>query len=367
MPRPRMSYRLRNGVSVDEAATTDRTKIEDEMMNTSKPTSPRPADPYDAAAHWVMRRQSGTMTPGEARELEDWRRTSEENRRALSELESSLDRLDLNGEALLAEEFERQLNEAAQEPGRRGQAPMMRIAASVAAVALASAAAYMAINSSGPGAAPEIVAYETTIGEMETIELADGSQTQLNTASKIAVRYSKSERRIDLIAGEAFFDVDKDHARPFVVQTPNAVITVTGTSFDVFADGDSASVHVLSGVVDVAPRFGPASTLLAGDMVEIGADGKASPVLRFDPSLVLAWRGGKARFRDEPLGDVVSSLNRYFSTPITLEDRSLADLPVTGEFDVRDRETAVKALALIFGLEASDEPARTVLKTPEPR
>lgn len=336
-------------------------------MNINNPTSPRSADPDGDAAYWVMRRQSGTMSPGEARDLEIWRQASDENRRTLAELETGLSRLDLIGEALLAEEFEKQLNDAAQHKNHVLRTPMMRIAASVAVVALVSSAAFLSSKALRPQASPEFVAYDTTVGESEKIKLADGSQAQLNTASEIAVRFSKTERRVDLIAGEAFFDVDKDHARPFVVETSNGSITVTGTSFNVLSDMDRTSVHVLSGVVDVAPRFGQASTLLAGDMVEIDSGGRASAVLRFDPSLVLAWRGGKARFRDEPLGDVVRSLNRYFPTPIALADSTLAELPVTGEFDVRDRDTAVKALALIFGLEASEEPARTVLKAPKPR
>jgi transmembrane sensor len=314
-----------------------------------------------------MRRQSGAMASSEERDFEAWRAASEENRRALAELENALDELDGYGETLLAEEFERQLNDAAQPYASASRAPLNRIAASLAAFALLTAATFAAIKIAGSSAPPDVIAYDTGVGESEMVVLADGSQAQLNTASKIAVHYTADERRIDLIAGEAFFDVDKDHARPFVVQTSNASITVTGTSFDVFSDGDHASVHVLSGVVDVAPRFGPASTLLAGDMVEIDGDGKASAVSRFDPSLILAWRGGKARFRDEPLGDVVKSLNRYFATPIALEGKALTGLPVTGEFDVRDRDTAVRALELIFGLEASDEPGRTVLKAAEPR
>lgn len=324
-------------------------------------------DPAAAADYWAMRRQSGTMTPDEARAFAAWLAASDENRSALAELERVLGAVDLNGETLLAEEFERQIADAAGADSPRARSPMIRIAASVAALAAISAAAFFAIRAGGPPAAQDIIAYETAIGESETVLLADGSEAQLNTASRITVHYSKGERRVDLLSGQAFFDVDKDQSRPFVVQTANAAITVTGTSFDVLSEGGRSAVHVVTGAVDVKPQFGPTSTLLAGDMIEIDGEGRASAVARFDPSLILAWRGGKARFRDEPLGEVVASLNRYFSTPITLEDEALAELPVTGEFDVRDRETAVKALALIFGLEATDEPARTVLGAPEPQ
>ena len=87
---------------------------------------------------------------------------------------------------------------------------------------------------------------------------------------------------------------------------------------------------------------------------------------RYDPALVLAWRGGKARFREEPLEEVLISLNRYFKTPIELGDDGLANLPVTGEFDIRDRDTAVKALTLAFNLESRTEPSRVILNRREP-
>lgn len=335
-------------------------------MNISQSGLPLPEDPDDAAALWAMRRRSGMLTPAEERALEAWRRQSDENALALKETEAALGAVEAHGEVLLAEEFERQLHEAAAQEESRTRPRPMRLAASLAAAALLSAAAIFAVREFASPPRPALVAYETAIGEAQTIALSDGSKAELNTASKIAVTYTRTERSVELIAGEAFFDVEKDQARPFIVRTPHAAITVTGTSFNTFSDGDRSAVHVVTGVVDVAPRFGPSSTLLAGDMIEIGADGEASGVIRFDPSLILAWRGGKARFRDEPLGEVVASLNRYFSTPIILENETLAALPVTGEFDIRDRATAVKALALIFGLEARDEPARTVLSPPAP-
>ena len=113
--------------------------------------------------------------------------------------------------------------------------------------------------------------------------------------------------------------------------------------------------------MDVAPNLGPVATLLAGDTIEISAEGSPGAITRYDPSIVLAWRSGKARFREEPLGNVLHSLNRYFDTPIELGDPSLADLPVTGEFDVRDRDTTVRALTLAFNLEGKEEPARIML------
>ncbi|NWG92089.1 MAG: FecR domain-containing protein [Parvularculaceae bacterium] len=313
----------------------------------------------DAADRWMARKHSGAMNADERRAFEEWLASSAENRRAFAEVERALERVDAAGEALLEAEFEDQLRDAAASEERSGGRRATLIAASLAVFAVAGV---VALHLSGRGGSPAPVAYETAIGESEKIALADGSEIELNTNSRITVAYDASARSVAIEQGEAFFDVEKDRERPFLVKTRLAEIAVTGTSFNVSAFGDGAMVNVLTGVVAVKPLNGLEVTLLAGDAVRIGADGSAGAVARFDPTLVFAWRTGKARFHEEPLRNVVATLNRHFETPIILEDERLGDLPVTGEFDIKDRATAVTALALIFGLESRDEPARTVLR-----
>lgn len=327
-----------------------------------RPTHLQPADPpSDEAVFWMMRRLSGSMDASERAALSDWLKASPDNAGAYAELERKLAGVDQQGEALLAEEFERQLETEAYREGKGRRLHYGRVAATLAAVAAMSVIAVFAIEFRSSSSREQAAAYSTSIGQFRRIALEDGSVTELNTASKIVVAYTATKRTVELAGGEAFFNVEKDAARPFFVKTERAVIGVTGTSFAVSADSDRSTVHVLTGVVDVAPLTGPSSTLLAGDMIEIYGDGRAGPVRRYDPGLVLAWRNGKARFREEPLGDVVASLNRYFETPIVLGDKELAALPVTGEFDIRDRDMAVAALELIFNLESREEPARVVL------
>lgn len=327
------------------------------------PTDPGPPA-ADAAMHWIARKMSGSMNAQERRQFEEWLSRAPENSRAFADAQALLGRTDALAEDLLAQEFEHQLNAADESQRERRRTGLGLIAASLVAVAsLAAVSAFFALSPrSGPA-----IAYETSIGESERITLDDGSEIELNTASRIAVAFSDEARSVEIKEGEAFFNVEKDRSRPFVVKTELAEITVTGTSFSVSTLGDRSSVHVLTGVVEVTPVDGQQATLLAGDTIEIGADGSSTGVRRYDPSLVFAWRSGKARFRDEPLDKVVASLNRYFEAPIVLADSSLGGLPVTGEFDIRDRETAVEALTLVFGLDRSDEPARTVLSPPDPQ
>lgn len=317
--------------------------------------------PPDRAAYWMMRKMSGAMDAAERTEFSDWLAASPANARAFTELDRMLDRVDASADMLLSAEFERQLAAEAHVNRRATQANFFRIAATIAAVAITATVAISLRDS--PSRQP--AAYATAIGQSKTVVLDDGSQVELNTSSRMAVAYNHDRRNVDLQAGEAFFSVEKDRSRPFIVKTGQAEVAVTGTSFSVSTENGLSSVHVLTGVVDVAPLTGPSATLLAGDTIEVGATGFTGPVSRYDPGLVLAWRTGKARFRDEPLGKVIADLNRYFEGPITLGDETLADLRVTGEFDIRDRATAVKALALIFDLDSRDDDGRVLLTRAE--
>jgi len=315
----------------------------------------------EIALHWLSRRMSGSMSAEERREFESWRDAAPENKEALSEAEALLSRVDSIGDEVLAREFERELCALAARRDSR-QSWFAALAATLAAILFVGV---IGVYTGGVSRDRPALAYETSIGEEQKVTLADGSLVELNTSSRIEVDYSQSMRAVALSSGEVFFNVEKDAARPFVVKTKLAAITVTGTSFNVSTFDDRSVIYVLTGVVDVKPKNGGSATLLAGDAISIEKDGVSGPVRRFDPGLVFAWRKGKARFRDAPLGEVVQSLNRYFTTPIMLADPELEKLSVTGEFDIRDRDTAVAALKLIFNLDGTDEPARTVLRKGE--
>ncbi|MEQ8934349.1 MAG: FecR domain-containing protein [Amphiplicatus sp.] len=311
--------------------------------------------PHEAAAYWRAREMSGEMSQDERAQLELWLAHSEDHKRAWVELGNALNSIEAGAEDLLADEFEHQLNDAA---ATRKPSTGMRFAfAACAATVVGGIAISLMIGLRGPE--PQI--YKTAIGESAEIALADGSMVELNTATTLNVAFSDGRRSVRLEGGEAVFNVARDQTRPFVIETPQAQITVTGTLFDVEALRNRSAVYVLSGAVEVAPRAGERVTLLAGDSVVIDVDGVAGHVAAFDPNYMLAWRTGKVRFREEPLERVVAELNRYFKTSIAIVDPSLNNLPVTGDFDIQDQATVVEALARAFALNVRQEPDRIAL------
>jgi transmembrane sensor len=211
--------------------------------------------------------------------------------------------------------------------------------------------------------------FATSIGEQRSISLSDGSVVFLNTNSKVRLRWTKAERLVELLRGEARFQVAKNPARPFVVATPEATVRAIGTIFNVLADHKVTQVTVIEGRVKLRaqanePRWSPSRYLPSGGSSSAGSDIPAQFSIelsageraaidthgRIDPSSgpaverVDAWTVRRLVFRDETLDKVVAEFNRYHAVPMVVDDARLAALKINGVFDSNDPETLVAYL-----------------------
>ncbi len=106
--------------------------------------------------------------------------------------------------------------------------------------------------------------HRTGVGQRRTAILADSSRVELDGNSAIAVRFEPGRRRVTLLAGEAWFEVAPDTARPFVVEAAGRIVTALGTAFDVALDGNGARVAVGEHAVAVAAAARASSWRRAG-------------------------------------------------------------------------------------------------------
>jgi transmembrane sensor len=106
----------------------------------------------------------------------------------------------------------------------------------------------------------------TGVGEQRLVTLEDGSIVRLNARSKVVVRMSAKRRDLELIEGQALFDVAKDPRRPFVVHTDGMAVSALGTSFDVNRRRNGTVLTVLDGRVrlDARPDKGAAARAASG-------------------------------------------------------------------------------------------------------
>lgn len=208
--------------------------------------------------------------------------------------------------------------------------------------------------------------YRTALGEMKVIPLSDGSVVTLNTNSEIAVRYTRSQRLIELVRGEALFDVAKNKHRPFVVQTGTALVRAVGTSFSVrVLPNQPVQVLVREGIVEVKRPGVPVAPVVLVAMNNRAIAPQDAPITaksveRSEVGRELAWRVGRLAFHGETLAEAAAEFARYSDARIQIDDPEVANQKITGLFVSTDPVGFANAVAISFDLhtEISDSQIR---------
>ncbi|QPI72246.1 FecR family protein [Sphingobium sp. Cam5-1] len=206
--------------------------------------------------------------------------------------------------------------------------------------------------------------YETALGEIRTVSLADGSQLTLDTATRVHVSLSAGERRVSLERGRARFRVAQDSKRPFTVEVPGGTVAARSTLFDVSVVSGSPVIAVLEGRVDLTSTGSAASrpgrTLAAGQTVALDNAEIPHPT----PVGETQWVSGMLALDGSPLGEAVAAINRYNRIQIRLAEPDLARFSVTGAFQVRDPDAFAQAVAATFGLSIDRSDPGVILLRP---
>ncbi len=208
----------------------------------------------------------------------------------------------------------------------------------------------------------------TAVSEQRHMTLPDGTRMFVNVRSRLRIDYSAAERRVELLAGEAIFEVVQDAGRPFIVQTANAHVQALGTSFNVYQQPDNTSlVSVLEGRVRITPLGAGANapqTLAAGEEAQITAR-RINKRLHPDISKAAGWREGRLYFDETPLEDIVREFNRYGGTPtLQLRDIKPGHFRFGGIFNASDPATMVEVLERQDDLSVTREPDGVVVIRP---
>ncbi len=232
--------------------------------------------------------------------------------------------------------------EARRAPGK-GRAPV--------AAALSAVAAALVVVLAAPEAVLRWQADAIAgTGELRTMTLADGSHISLSPGSAVSIDYSSAERRIGLLRGQAWFDV-QDDPRPFRVTARNVETADIGTAFEVGLTDGATRVAVGHGIVRVADaRTGRtiSERLVAGQNVSVDPAGRA---LRgtAPPELIGAWRDGRLAVQDRSVSEVVDALRPWHRGIILVRPGALAGRRVTGIYDLQDTAGAMGALTKAHG------------------
>ena len=329
----------------------------------------------EKAAEWFGRCELG-LTPEQEREFLRWLEADARHGEAMREMDDTWEFLDG-----LKEIRRPTLEPFRRTPPRRASWPIVFAAA--AALMLAAVALWQPWKS-----APQVWQAATEAGGMKKLDLPDGSVVHLNASSRVEVRFTAAERRVQLLRGEAHFAVAKNPARPFVVTAGEVSVRAVGTAFNVRRAAAAVEVFVTEGKVRVddtlnggsllpsgensAATVAPpveSSLLVAGQRATVTLTSAAAPlpavIAPIAPAEIqeaLAWRARQLDFDLTPLAQVAAEFNRYNSHQLVIADTELARQPFGGTFRADNYDVFVQLLEQRFGVVAERGEEQTILR-----
>jgi transmembrane sensor len=300
----------------------------------------------DEAQRWVARLVGGDIGAAELDDLEAW--LAQDPRHALAFSRERALWQDLHA---LADVLEDTSSGATPMPGNvvslRATVSSRRRLTRFAPLAVAASLAAIVM-------APSLILdlradHRTGVGEVRSLELADGTEVMLDSDSAISVDFDKDRRFVHLLAGRAWFRV-KHEGRPFAVEAMRGVTRDIGTAFEVAREDDLVEVGVTEGRVAVrAPDGTEGSPMRVGERVGYAASGLVALPSR-PASRLAAWRSGELLFEQEPVDAAIREVARYRHGFVwTIGDFGKV-APISGLFLIERPDEALETLARMRGL-----------------
>lgn len=316
------------------------------------------------AALWVAKMDSGELDADEQRALNEWIALDPAHKAELVRLARLWDKMSDIGQREAAEAVRAERSPTTVQKRNKFRDFAIKAAACLAFAIAIPTAVYVQERSSVLSTNGHFL---TDVGEQKNLELADGSQVYLNTNTVIDVNYTLERRVINLLKGEANFDVAPDKSRPFIVKVKNGDVQALGTSFSVRVGNDKVNVLVSHGTVrvnanDKVPVSTQSSNLPtqartsvvvgAGKQVIFNEEVVDSVTQQDEVSLAqkLYWKKGFLAFDDESLSSVVEEVSRYTKFNIVIADPAIRSLRVGGFYPIDNLETVFTSLEMNLGL-----------------
>lgn len=305
----------------------------------------------------LAKKLAGEASAAELQRLDDWIAQSPDNRAHYQQL-LALWQLPALEQSASEQAFERLMQRIDTPSGKTRTAspwrPRWVAAAAVAAVLIVGFLGYMWYGASPT--APELAQRVTPKGTRTKIQLPDGSMVWLNADSRLEYpqSFDGATREVSLV-GEAFFDVVKNPAQPFVIKLKTGSIRVLGTSFNVKAYPNDSIVEtaVVTGRVAFIPnrtarKAASSDTLFILPNHKVVQDLQTNVVLDKPTVAALnhAWMDDKLVFMDTPLSEVARTLERRYGIAVVLERESLSKCPLTATFDRQSLKEVMELIAL---------------------
>lgn len=163
-------------------------------------------------------------------------------------------------------------------------------------------------------------------GKTYQVILADGTKVWLNSETELTypTQFCGDKREVSL-SGEAFFEVARDENRPFYVKTHGLEVKVLGTVFNVSCYKNDATIRttLVEGSVSIEPEQGETRILTPCEQFSLEKESGKTDVQVVDTWLYTSWVKGRYIFKDVPLEEIITKLQRWYDFSVSYAEEDL--------------------------------------------
>lgn len=302
----------------------------------------------EEAIDLLIRWQSEPLNPDAQVSIARWRARSARHQAVWADV---VDIHQLSGQAVLARRGEITTSKTACRTAHAGRRLSRR-------QVIFGGGAVLAAVSVGAIIAPDLLLrtradYLTATAQTRRIPLSDGSVVSLGPDSALRAHISSDERRVELLAGMAFFEVVNNAVLPFRAVVKGMVVTSVGAAFDLSSDAGLLSMAVGRGQADISPVSDrdaqPRATVSAGEWLTLDPASGRVERGHCDPQQVAAWREGMLVADREILSAVVARIGRWQPGHITIASHHLGAQRISGIYTLSDPMSALRAVVQPYG------------------
>ncbi len=201
-------------------------------------------------------------------------------------------------------------------------------------------------------------------GQKNTIVLKDGSKIKLNSGSTIGFpeNFNGKTREV-FLEGEAFFEVEHDAIRPFIVISGGIRTKVLGTSFNIKSPKSHNKVEValVTGKVEVIQDASQEKiTLSPNELLEVNHETNIVSKRSFEPRNELGWKDGIIQFKEAKINEIEEVLESWYDIEIQFKQIPI-NKGFTGEFDNESLETVLQGLSYSIGFQFQFEGNKVII------
>jgi transmembrane sensor len=235
---------------------------------------------------------------------------------------------------------------------RAGGRPVIRWVGLAAAAALALVLARNWVVQPGTEGTVAEAVYRGTVGQVDSVRLADGSVAMLAPGATLTVPAGfPSESRTLRLVGQGWFRAAHEGAHPFTVMAGDAVVRDIGTVFSVRSGvNGEVRVAVHEGAVAVRGTGAAAEVQLSqGDEVMVAAGAVQAASRGTVPEGDADWTSGRLHFRDVSMEEFSRTVASWTGWVVRLEDPELRVLRVTQDLTLAEARQRMEEAALVLG------------------